>query len=512
MHQSKEPKVHKMTRPSESSHEDLKQISPPVGAIDRIHRIDRRKRIPLARQIYERVRTAIETGVLAPGARVASARALASELSVARGTVEAAYQQLAGEGYLLARGPAGTIVSPKLPPTLRARHPRAASTNVERGVGETTQPAAGLPWLDALPLQLGIPALDAFPRKVWSRLAARRVRGTLAADLGYGDPCGEWILRQAIAAYLHVSRGIVCSADQVFVTSGYCASLGLVAGTLLRHGDAVWTEDPCYLPTRAVLEQASLAAQPVPVDEEGLIIADGCRSAPAAKLAVVTPSHQAPLCVSMTVARRLALLDWASRAQAWVFEDDYDGEFHYSGPTLPALKSLDENDRVIYAGSFSKVLFPALSLGYLVAPKAVAPLLARALQSAPSRSSRLQQATVADFMTGGHFARHLKKMRLLYARRRAWLSEALKDQFGERMEIDQTKGGMHLVVRLRTRLGDRELARRAREAGLNCPPLSDRYAKARRESRGLLMGFTNVTSFAQARQIARRLRDAFGID
>lgn len=504
--------MHKMTRPSETDHEGLEPASAPIAAMGRIDRIDRRKRIPLARQIYERVRTAIETGVLAPGARVASARAFASELAVARGTVEAAYQQLAGEGYLLARGPAGTIVSPKLPPTLHARHPRAASPRVEMGAGETTQPAAGAPRLDAMPLQLGIPALDAFPRKVWSRLAARRVRGTLAADLGYGDPCGEWALRQAIAAYLHVSRGIVCRPDQVFVTSGYCASLGLIACTLLQHGDTVWTEDPGYLPTRAVLEQASLAAQPVAVDEEGLVVAEGCRSAPGARLAVITPSHQSPLCVSMTVARRLALLDWASRAQAWVFEDDYDGEFHYSGPTLPALKSLDENDRVIYAGSFSKVLFPALSLGYIVAPKAVAPLLARALQSAPSRSSRLLQATVADFITGGHFARHLKKMRLLYARRRAWLAEALRDNFGERMEIDQTRGGMHLVVRLRTRLGDRELARRARAAGLNCQPLSDRYVKAQRARRGLLMGFTNITSFAQARHIARRLRDAFAVD
>jgi GntR family transcriptional regulator/MocR family aminotransferase len=509
MHQSKGPKVHKTTRPSKAPNEGLVQESAPIAAIDGI---DRRKRIPLARQIYERVRTAIETGVLAPGARVASARALASELAVARGTVEAAYQQLAGEGYLLARGPAGTIVSPKLPTTLRGRPPRATSARGDMGARETTHPAPAAPGLGALPLQLGIPALDAFPRKVWSRLAARRVRGALAADLGYGDPCGEWALRQAIAAYLHVSRGIVCSPDQVFVTSGYCASLGLIAGTLLRHGDTVWIEDPCYMPTRAVLQQASLLAQPVAVDEEGLDVAAGYRSAPGAKLAVVTPSHQAPLCVSMTLARRLALLDWASRAQAWIFEDDYDGEFHYSGPTLPALKSLDENDRVIYAGSFSKVLFPALSLGYVVAPKAVAPLLARAMQAAPSRSSRAQQATVADFMAGGHFARHLKKMRLLYARRRAWLAEALRDCFGEPVEIDQTRGGMHLVVRLRTRLGDRELARRAREAGLNCQPLSDRYAKPQRVQRGLLMGFTNVASFAQARDIARRLRDAFAID
>jgi GntR family transcriptional regulator/MocR family aminotransferase len=474
--------------------------------------VDRRKRVPLARQIYERVRTAIETGVLAPGARVASARALASELSVARGTVEAAYQQLAGEGYLLARGPAGTIVSPKLPPALRVRHSRTAAASAAAAAVAKARRAAGMPWPGAMPLQLGIPALDEFPRKVWSRLAARRVRATSAADLGYGDPCGEIVLRQAIAAYLHVSRGIVCGAEQVFVTSGYCASLALIAGTLLHPGDTVWIEEPCYPPTRAVLGQASAIAQPVAVDEEGLDVAAGCCAAPRAKLAVVTPSHQAPLCVSMTVARRLALLDWALAAQAWVLEDDYDGEFHYSGPTLPALKSLDENDRVIYAGSFSKVLFPALSLGYVVAPSAVAPLFAQALQRAPSRSSRLQQTTVADFMKGGHFARHLRKMRVLYARRRAWLAEALKGVFGERMEIDQSRGGMHLIARVRSRLNDRELARRARDAGFHCAALSERYAKAHRHHRGLLMGFTNVTSFAQARDIARHLRDAFALE
>jgi len=231
-------------------------------------------------------------------------------------------------------------------------------------------------------------------------------------------------------------------------------------------------------------------------------------------MAVVTPSHQAPLCVSMTVSRRLALLDWASRAKAWIFEDDYDGEFHYAGPTLPALKSLDARDRVVYAGSFSKVLFPALSLGYVVVPKATAPAFESALRAAPSRGSRLLQETVAELLTAGHFARHLKKMRLLYARRRAWLVQALREALGERLDVDPTRGGMHLVVRIRARVGDRTLARRAQSAGFACQALSERYATAAmpRRSHGLLMGFTNVASPAQARAIARGLRDAFAIE
>lgn len=473
--------------------------------------IDRRKRAPLGRQIYDRMRTAIDTGMLAPGARVASARALASELGVARGTVEAAYQRLTGEGYLLARGPAGTIVSPNMPQTHRARRSTVASAGIESTAPTGTVDTA-IASHTPMPLQLGIPALDAFPRKLWARLAARRVRATQPADLSYGDPCGEPALRQAIAAYLLVSRAISCGAEQVFVTAGYRASLALVAGAVLGRGDTVWIEDPCYPPTRTVLERESLIAAPVPVDEEGLAVAEGRRRAPHARMAVVTPSHQAPLCVSMTVSRRLALLDWASRAAAWVLEDDYDGEFHYAGPTLPALKSLDADDRVIYAGSFSKVLFPSLSLGYLVVPKALVGQFAKAMAAASSRSARLTQVTVADFLTGGHFARHLKKMRLLYARRRAWLVEALHDVFGERIHVDQTRGGMHLIVRVRARAGDRTLARRAQRAGLNCQPLSERHARARRCDHGLLMGFTNVATMEQARQIARRLRDAFDGD
>jgi len=475
-----------------------------------IARIDRRKQVPLSLQIYERIRAAIDSRTLGPGARVASARVLASEIGVARGTVEAAYQRLAGEGYLLARGPAGTVVSPNLPLSSRGRSANAgaASERVSSAGPGRASPAQVAPPLP-LPLQLGIPALDAFPRKTWSRLAARRVRSAQSTELGYGHPSGEPELRHAIAAYLRVSRGIACRPEQVFVTCGYRASLALTVGVLLRSGDCAWIEDPCHLATQAVLDRLAVTMAPIPVDEEGIAVSAGRSSVPGARLAIVTPSHQAPLCVSMTVARRLALLEWAAQAGAWVFEDDYDGEFHYAGPTLPALKSLDSRDRVIYAGSFSKALFPALSLGYLVVPDAIAPLFEKAVRAGAGGSgARLTQLVVADFLTQGHFARHLKKMRLLYARRRTWLADALYAAFGERIHIDQTRGGMHLVVRIRSRAGDRLLSRRAREIGLSCQPLSERYAKAGRKQQGLLMGFTNVGSPSEANAIARRLRDA----
>ena len=492
----------KTTRPSRSLKTACAEPATPIA------RIDRRKRAPLSVQIYDRIRAAIDSRTLEPGSRVASARVLASELAVARGTVEAAYQRLAGEGYLLARGPAGTIVSPNLPPAPHGHIARLGPASpgaiaVERG--KNTSALASVP---PLPLQLGIPALDAFPRKVWSRLAARRIRTTLPADLGYGDPAGERALRQAIAGYLLVSRGVACSPEQVFVTCGYRASLALTATTLLQPGDSAWIEDPCYLPTRAVLERASVVVAPIPVDEEGMVVAQGRTLSPSARLAIVTPSHQAPLCVSMTVSRRLALLEWARQTSAWVFEDDYDGEFHYAGPTLPALKSLDSRDRAIYAGSFSKALFPALSLGYVVVPDALVPRFATAVRAAGGSGMRLTQAVVADFLAQGHFARHLKKMRSLYAHRRTSLADALRAVFGERVSIDQTRGGMHLVVRVRSRAGDRTLARRAQAIGLNCQPLSVRYANARQAHEGLLMGFTNVASPSEANGIARRLRDA----
>lgn len=471
-------------------------------------RLDRGQRVPLHRQIYERMRSAIEQRMLQPGDRVASARALASELGVARSTVEAAYQQLTGEGYLVARGQAGTVVSVHLPPPVsRAAEPRT----VDRRSRKNASTLAGTPPHGTAPppFQLGTPALDAFPRKLWTRLAARRLRMTSAADMFYGDPCGYAPLRQAIATYLLVSRGIACRPEQVFVTAGYRASLAFVARTLLKPGDRVWTEDPGYPPTRDVLERGGHRPVAVPVDHEGMLVEHGIRHAPKARMAVVTPSHQAPLGVSLTLPRRLQLLDWASRTNAWVVEDDYDGEYRYSGAPLPALKSLDAHDRVIYAGSFSKTLYPGLALGYLVVPEWLVDTCSEAARTWSNGCPQITQTAVADFMSAGHFSRHLKKMRLLYARRRAMLVAGLAAAFGEKVRVDLTSGGMHLIARLTSRTGDRELARRAQQAGLNAQPLSGRYAARHNHSdKGLLLGFTNIASTDEAMRLCTRLRDA----
>ncbi|WP_418131601.1 PLP-dependent aminotransferase family protein [Variovorax sp. 375MFSha3.1] len=465
--------------------------------------IDRARKTPLFRQIYERYRSAIEQGTLRPGDRVASARSLAAELGVARGTIEAAYNQLTGEGYFSSRGQAGTVVSPSLP-----QH-RPARREPPRGIDKPAPDALKHPGEPPL-MQLGIPALDAFPRKLWSRLAARRARAMNAADMFYGDPGGYPPLREAIAAYLQVSRGVSCHASQVLVTGGYRASLALVARTLLKKDERVWIEDPGFPPTQEVLRAAGHRTVPVPVDEDGLVVARGLRKAPEARMAVVTPSHQAPLGVSMTLARRLQLLDWASKAGAWIVEDDYDGEYRYAGAPLPALKSLDGHDRVLYAGSFSKVLFPGLALGYLVVPESLCPRFEESARTWSNGSPQSTQAVVADFMREGHFPRHLKKMRLLYARRRAMLVAALQKAFGDAVHLDLRSGGMHLIARFDGREEDDvALARRAQQAGLNCQPLSARGVSGP-GAQGLLMGFTNIATAAEANRLAARLRAALG--
>jgi GntR family transcriptional regulator/MocR family aminotransferase len=325
----------------------------------------------------------------------------------------------------------------------------------------------------------------------------------------YGDPSGYAPLREAIAAYLLVSRGVSCHPAQVFVTGGYRASLALIAHTLLGKGDA------CGSKTRAIRRRRTCCSRrpsrgPVPVDDDGMVVARGLRKAAKARMAIVTPSHQAPLGVSMSLARRLQLLEWASQANAWIVEDDYDGEYRYAGPPLPALKSLDAQDRVLYAGSFSKVLYPGLSLGYLVVPESLRARFQQAAQTWSNGCPQITQAVAAEFLREGHFPRHLKKMRLLYARRRAMLVAALLKAFGDAVRIDLQSGGMHLIARFdERRESDVELAARAQKAGLNCQPLSERGTPGIC-GEGLLMGFTNVASGAQAQQLATKLRAALG--
>jgi GntR family transcriptional regulator/MocR family aminotransferase len=450
---------------------------------------------PLYRQIYTRFRGAIAEGLLRPGARIPAARALALELGLARGTVESAYSLLTAEGYIEPRGQAGTIVTPAL-----LRHAPVAPA----APTDQVRPLPGSPTSSGRPFQMGLPALDAFPRKVWARLAARAVRATRIDDMVYPAYAGLPALRTAIATYLKLSRGIDCAPSQVFVTSGYRNSMELVARALLAPGDAVWVEDPGYPPTGAMLREAGMRAVPVVVDAEGLDVSHGIASAPGARAAVVTPAHQSPLCVSLSLPRRLALLDWAAKAGAWIVEDDYDGEYRYVSRPLPALQSLDREGRVLYAGTFSKVLMPAARLAYLVVPPAQVERFEYISQVFAGSGPALMQQIVADFMDEGHFARHIQRMRRLYAERRQIAAEGLAEVLGRHFQIDPQPGGMHMVLRMQGHHTDRALAARMYQDGMAAHALSS-FTVLPHAASGLLLSFTNIDTPERARELGRRI-------
>ncbi|MBY5255517.1 PLP-dependent aminotransferase family protein [Citrobacter amalonaticus] len=442
--------------------------------------------MPRYQQIARQLKTAIERGELQPGARLPSSRTWSQELGISRSTVENAYAELVAQGWLERRGQAGTFVSAQL-------HPEQTYSEPVVFAGESTVPQ---------PFQMGLPALDLFPRDIWARVMGRRLRTQTRFDLALGDVCGEAVLRQAIVDYLRVSRSIDCLPEQIFITSGYAASMTLILRALAKPGDGMWIEDPGFPMIRPVIEQENVALLPVPIDDDGLNVATGIRDYPDARFALLTPAHQSPLGVALSLARRHQLLEWASHTQAWIIEDDYDSEFRYHGKPLPPLKSLDAPQRVIYAGTFSKSLFPALRCAWLVVPvNQVSRFRQQAVLMACS-VPLLWQQTLADFIRDGHFWRHLKKMRQHYAQRRQWTERALGEQG---FHVVPQQGGIQLVI---TVDGD-DIApvRKANEAGLAVQALS-RWRLNTSGMGGILLSFTNIASPEIARQVAKRLRQA----
>jgi GntR family transcriptional regulator/MocR family aminotransferase len=451
---------------------------------------------PFYRQIYDRFRNAIASGLLQPGDRIISARALTNELGLARGTIEAAYSLLAAEGYIQARGQAGTFVAPglKLPPF--------DASPIHRS--DSSIPTISFRPDTILPFQMGLPALDMFPRKIWARLGARCVRAMQPSDMTHPSVYGLPPLRAEIAGYLQMSRGITCSPSQVFVTSGYRHTLELITHALLKAEDRVWLENPGFPPTRDLFSRMDITVVPVPVDQEGIVVSSGVKLAPRARAAVVTPAHQSPLCVSLSLSRRLALLDWAARNKGWIIEDDYDGEYRYVSRPLPALKSLDRDGRVLYAGTFSKVLFPGIRLAYLVVPETQIERFEGIIQTFAGGSPQLTQSIVTAFIREGHFARHIQRMRKLYAERRRVTATSLENVLGNHLRIDSQAGGMHLVLRLRGRRSDRRLVLRMLEEGMYGEALTD-WTMGNDGVSALLLNFTNVDSQRTAEVLGDRI-------
>ena len=437
---------------------------------------------PLYRQIYERVRDSIAEGQLQPGDRLPSARGYAQELGVARGTVDLAYAILAGEGYVETNGRAGTRVASGVMAIADRRQevppPAAHAVSITHQIG-------------LMPLAPGVPAFDLFPRKLWTQLVRRHARALSRADLTYPDPQGSQALREAIAAYLAVSRGVTCSSDEIMITGGFQASLALVARALLPPGGSAWVEDPGYTRIRRALIELGSRPIYIPVDEEGLDVAAAIARAPDARLAVVAPAHQFPMGVTLSLPRRLQLLDWAERAQAWILEDDFDGEFRYQGRPQPALKSLDRAGRVFYTGTFSKTLFPGLRLGYLVVPRSEIERFLAVMRYLDGGRSSLEQAVTAEFLSEGHFARHIKKMRGAYRSRRAAMAAALVSRFGTAARIEQSAGGLHLMLRIQGGLGGLEYIPWTNGPAMGAVPMRVLTERADMQD-GLLVGFANV--------------------
>ncbi|MFL6212079.1 MAG: PLP-dependent aminotransferase family protein [Pyrinomonadaceae bacterium] len=454
--------------------------------------------VPLYRQLYDELRAAILHGQLRAGTRLPSTRELAAELSVSRNTVLNAFEQLLAEGYVEGQVGSGTYVSRALPDELlharaqdtrKPQPPRTGRTLARRAeLYANAHVNVSLHPTHTRPFRPGTPALDLFPHTLWARLLARRWRHPTRDLLGYTASAGYQPLREAIAAYLGATRAVRCDAAQVIVVAGSQQALDLVARLLVDEGDAVWLEEPGYMGARAAFTSTGARVVPVPVDEEGLDVVAGAKLAPEARLIYATPSHQYPLGVTMTLARRLALLEWANRAGAWVLEDDYDSEYRYAGRPLAALQGLDSEGRVIYLGTFSKVLFPALRLGYMVVPPDLIEVFTNARGLASRFSPTIEQAVLADFINEGHFARHIRRMRALYAERQAILLDTAARELPGLLELRPDPAGIHLVGRLPAGVDDTAAARAAAAHNIDVQPLSA-FRLKRGGHGGLLLGY-----------------------
>jgi GntR family transcriptional regulator/MocR family aminotransferase len=444
--------------------------------------LDRARRTPLAAQIYCAIREGIENGRFASGARLPSWRDLAAQLGVSRGTVRVAYERLVAEQFAIGLGAAGTRV---------AERPSRSS------MPDWSPEAPPLPDIffyefgsAPLAFQLGVPSQDAFPFKLWSRILVRETRRAAAAPVAYPDPRGDPELRKEVAAYLGLARGIRCSPSQVLVTAGFSGALGLAIRGLPLGRMGAWMEDPGFPLTRTALGLAGIPVTAVPVDAEGLDVAAGVQTAAGAALAVVTPGQQAPLGMTMSLPRRLALLAWARRSDAWIIEDDYLSELQLKGRAAPALASLDHGGRVLHIGSFSKTISPALRLGFMVVP----PELGRrfgelAACLAPAPAAAVQRA-VAEFLREGHYLRHLRRMKRLYAARRETLLRYLGEMASDPIKVQAT-AGLAVVLLLPEFAADVDIALRALQFGLAPAPLSPWYMQSPRQQ-GLLLGVTNL--------------------
>lgn len=440
--------------------------------------VNRERSVSITQQIFIGMRTAILSGALERGARVSSWQDLSAQLGVSRGTVKRAYDLLKDQGLIVTKGRGGTWVATSIPEE-EAAEP-----------GPPVQPARGLFYdFEETPqyFQMGVPAQDQFPSKAWHGAWRRAIATESVRPQIYPDPRGLLSLRREVAGYLAIARGYSCHPSQVFITSGFAGALGVVVGAMGFHGSKAFVEDPGFPRTRLALQQADVETISAPVDNEGMklpLVTEGVR------FAVMTPGQQAPLGMPLSPARRAEVLDWANAEDAWIIEDDYAGELQLAGRASPALAAGDNFGRVFHVGSFSKTLNPGLRLGFLVVPPALAELFGTFVGFLAPAGSIIAQQAVQNFMAGGHFYRHLRRMKSLYAHRKTLLVENLRHEIHPEIRCEY-EGGLSVRLFFPSGLDDVALAAEADRVGLGVLPLSPWY-QSYGPGRGLLLGISNV--------------------
>jgi GntR family transcriptional regulator/MocR family aminotransferase len=465
--------------------------------------LDEKSALPLYRQIYEAIRHAILSGNLHPTTALPATRQLAKQLGVSRMTIINAYDQLFAEGYLEAKMGAGTFVAAHLPEEFlqttgfeRREHQETPSTRKIKFTDygrNLAQHSNGILLRNGatkiLPFQHGVAATEEFPFGDWSKIAQKWQKKPPAAILSYGDSVGFQPLREAIAAHLASARGVRCKTEQIIITSGTQQALDLIGRIFLTKGTDVYLEDPGYLGARDIFAATGARLIPVPIDEEGFDLQTARKRSRNAQLAYVTPSHQYPLGVTMSLKRRLNLLEWAQEKDAFVIEDDYNSEYRYGGRPLASLQGLDRDGRVIYLGTFSKTIFPALRLGYLVAPIDLIEVFAAARALTDLHSPLIDQAVLADFIAEKHFAKHIRRMRAVYESRQHILVEEAQKNLNGILEVAPAEAGMHLLGWLPSGIDDRDVSRQAAAANMRIARISA-YCISQKLRGGVLLGYT----------------------
>lgn len=465
--------------------------------------LDEKSNSPLYRQIYEAIRRAILDGEFHSTMPLPATRLLAGQLSVSRMTVINAYEQLLAEGYLEARAGAGTFVAAHLPEeflqTTKVKNQKQSEETAPRKIkvseyGKNLS-ENGTMFLQHyggtvfVPFQQSLPAIDLFPFEVWARIAQRQQKNPSSAILNYGNPAGYSLLREAVAAYLASARGVRCTPEQVVITNGTQQALDLIGRIFLEKKDEVLIEDPCYLGARNIFAATGARIVPVPLDGEGFDLERAKKKSSRARLVYVTPSHQYPLGITMSLKRRLNLLEWAGKNDAFVVEDDYDSEYRYAGRPLASLQGLDRDGRVIYLGTFSKTIFPALRLGYMVVPTDLIEMFTAARAMTDLHSPTVEQAILAEFLADGHFSRHVRRMRGIYAKRQQILVEESMKHLKGLLEIAPDESGMNLIGWLPEGVSDRSVANRAKAMDMRISPISALCLDEKLPG-GLLLGYT----------------------